>query len=72
MIKRVLNRNEVLVFSILIFQIAKAIWNGFTESMLLQGRVDDNIDTIRKRLKVFAASHYPVIDYYLKKGSYTR
>ncbi|KAL3755879.1 hypothetical protein ACJRO7_002865 [Eucalyptus globulus] len=33
-----------------------------------EGRVDDNIDTIRKRLKVFAASHYPVIDYYSKKG----
>ncbi|KAF8044278.1 hypothetical protein BT93_A2311 [Corymbia citriodora subsp. variegata] len=32
------------------------------------GRVDDNIDTIRKRLKVFAASHYPVIEYYSKKG----
>lgn len=34
----------------------------------LQGRVDDNIDTIRKRLKVFADSHHPVIEYYLKKG----
>ncbi|XP_048127677.1 UMP-CMP kinase isoform X3 [Rhodamnia argentea] len=32
------------------------------------GRVDDNIDTIRKRLKVFAASHHPVIEHYSKKG----
>lgn len=33
-----------------------------------EGRVDDNIDTIRKRLQVFKASHHPVIKYYSKKG----
>ncbi|CAM8965621.1 unnamed protein product [Rhodiola kirilowii] len=29
-----------------------------------QGRVDDNVDTIRKRFKVFSDSTLPVIDYY--------
>ncbi|XP_010555622.1 PREDICTED: probable UMP-CMP kinase 2 [Tarenaya hassleriana] len=33
-----------------------------------QGRVDDNIDTIKKRLKVFEALNLPVINYYKKKG----
>ncbi|XP_056682466.1 UMP-CMP kinase 3 isoform X2 [Spinacia oleracea] len=33
-----------------------------------QGRVDDNMDTIRKRLKVYKESTLPVIDYYAKKG----
>ncbi|OMO52656.1 Adenylate kinase [Corchorus capsularis] len=33
-----------------------------------QGRVDDNIDTIKKRLKVYAESTLPVIDYYCTKG----
>ncbi|KAL5744364.1 hypothetical protein ACOSP7_027225 [Xanthoceras sorbifolium] len=33
-----------------------------------QGRVDDNIDTIRKRLKVFEALNLPVVNYYSKRG----
>ncbi|KAK9058233.1 hypothetical protein SSX86_023073 [Deinandra increscens subsp. villosa] len=33
-----------------------------------QGRVDDNIDTIRKRFKVFVESSLPVINYYNSKG----
>ncbi|OMO85835.1 Adenylate kinase [Corchorus capsularis] len=33
-----------------------------------QGRVDDNIDTIRKRLKVFEALNLPVINYYSQRG----
>ncbi|GLT39777.1 hypothetical protein SLA2020_139500 [Shorea laevis] len=33
-----------------------------------QGRVDDNIDTIRKRLKVFEALSLPVINYYSQRG----
>ncbi|XP_021728813.1 UMP-CMP kinase 3-like isoform X2 [Chenopodium quinoa] len=33
-----------------------------------QGRVDDNMDTIRKRLKVYKESTLPVIDYFAKKG----
>ncbi|XP_027355132.1 UMP-CMP kinase isoform X2 [Abrus precatorius] len=37
-----------------------------------QGRIDDNIDTIKKRLKVFEALNLPVIDYYAKKGKLYR
>ncbi|XP_043715611.1 UMP-CMP kinase 3-like isoform X1 [Telopea speciosissima] len=33
-----------------------------------QGREDDNIDTIRKRFKVFIESSLPVIEYYESKG----
>ncbi|KAL6321833.1 hypothetical protein AAG906_035531 [Vitis piasezkii] len=33
-----------------------------------EGRVDDNIDTIKKRLEVFTALHLPVIKYYSEKG----
>ncbi|KAL2924113.1 UMP-CMP kinase 3 [Bienertia sinuspersici] len=33
-----------------------------------QGRVDDNIDTIKKRLKVYHKSTLPVIDHFAKKG----
>ncbi|KAF8380464.1 hypothetical protein HHK36_027950 [Tetracentron sinense] len=33
-----------------------------------QGRVDDNIDTIKKRLKVFESLNLPVINYYSEKG----
>lgn len=33
-----------------------------------QGRVDDNIDTMKKRLEVFNALSFPVIKYYVEKG----
>ncbi|KAG1334307.1 UMP-CMP kinase 4 [Cocos nucifera] len=33
-----------------------------------QGREDDNIDTIRKRFKVFVESSLPVVEYYNSKG----
>ncbi len=33
-----------------------------------QGRVDDNIETIRKRFKVFVESSIPVVDYYQTSG----
>ncbi|KAJ9139992.1 hypothetical protein P3X46_030680 [Hevea brasiliensis] len=33
-----------------------------------EGRVDDNIDTIKKRLKVFSSLNLPVIGYYSKRG----
>ncbi|XP_022891020.1 UMP-CMP kinase-like isoform X2 [Olea europaea var. sylvestris] len=33
-----------------------------------QGRVDDNIDTVKERLKVFKALNLPVIEYYSEKG----
>ncbi|CAG8633241.1 11196_t:CDS:2 [Paraglomus brasilianum] len=32
------------------------------------GRVDDNIETIRKRFKTFVESSYPVVQYFEKKG----
>ena len=32
------------------------------------GRVDDNMDTIKQRLKVFYDQTTPVIEYYKKKG----
>ncbi|CAM0908112.1 unnamed protein product [Alopecurus aequalis] len=33
-----------------------------------QGRVDDNIETIKKRLKVFESLNMPVVDYYSSRG----
>ncbi|CAL1405179.1 unnamed protein product [Linum trigynum] len=33
-----------------------------------QGRLDDNIDTVKKRLKVFKTLSLPVVEYYSKKG----
>jgi adenylate kinase family enzyme len=35
--------------------------------LFLQGRVDDNIETIRKRFKVFVESSLPVIEHYSSK-----
>lgn len=34
----------------------------------IKGREDDNIDTIRKRFKVYMESSLPVIEYYNSKG----
>lgn len=34
----------------------------------IKGRVDDNIETIRKRFKVFVESSLPVIEYYSSRG----
>ncbi|KAM0900886.1 hypothetical protein ACQ4PT_020353 [Festuca glaucescens] len=33
-----------------------------------QGRVDDNIETIKKRLKVFESLNMPVVNYYSSRG----
>ncbi|KAM7272963.1 hypothetical protein ACFE04_027627 [Oxalis oulophora] len=33
-----------------------------------QGRIDDNIDTIKKRLKVFKSLNLPVINHYSQRG----
>ncbi|KAI3918302.1 hypothetical protein MKX01_041622 [Papaver californicum] len=33
-----------------------------------EGRVDDNIDTLKKRLKIFESLNLPVINYYSAKG----
>lgn len=35
---------------------------------IIKGREDDNIETIRKRFKVFLESSLPVINYYDAKG----
>ncbi|XP_077245110.1 P-loop containing nucleoside triphosphate hydrolases superfamily protein isoform X2 [Tasmannia lanceolata] len=37
-----------------------------------QGRVDDNIETIKKRLQVFNRSNLPVINYYLERDKCSR
>ncbi|WJX43541.1 hypothetical protein P8452_30622 [Trifolium repens] len=37
-----------------------------------QGRIDDNIDTIKKRLKVFEALNLPVVHHYEKRGKLHR
>ena len=36
--------------------------------MIIKGREDDNIETIRKRFRVFLESSVPVISYYDAKG----
>ena len=68
MVKRVLNRNEVLIQCILSksSHYLKASTKVFVTS--LQGRLDDNIETVKKRLKIFAALNLPIVDYYKKKG----
>lgn len=35
---------------------------------MIQGREDDNIETIRKRFKVFLDSSLPVVEYYESIG----
>lgn len=35
---------------------------------VFQGRLDDNEETVRARLKTFRAVSFPVIEYYAKKG----
>uniref|UniRef100_A0A0E0A6F3 adenylate kinase n=1 Tax=Oryza glumipatula TaxID=40148 RepID=A0A0E0A6F3_9ORYZ len=50
---------EFVLFSIVL----RKKWKG-----AFWGRSDDNIETIRKRLKVFVESSLPVIEYYESKG----
>ncbi|KAH9679379.1 putative UMP-CMP kinase 2 [Citrus sinensis] len=59
MVNRVLNHNKVWL-SILLINIVK--------SLKFHGPVDYNIDTVRKRLKVFKALNLPVINYYSRQG----
>lgn len=68
MVKRVLSRNQVVVWSnsydsVFLYSSLKFDWSYST-----QGRVDDNIETIKKRLKVFAGLNLPVVKYYSEKG----
>lgn len=37
-------------------------------SSLFQGRIDDNDETVKTRLKVFKELSLPVVKYYSKKG----
>lgn len=45
----------------------KTIWAIMLPS-ICSGRVDDNAETIKKRLKTFMQSTTPVVDHYEKKG----
>ncbi|SPT16902.1 unnamed protein product [Triticum aestivum] len=67
--RRLLGRNEVSFFTyVLMFGLCILIKTTLflfpTICIILQGRVDDNIETIRKRFKVFVESSLPVIEYY--------
>lgn len=66
MVKRVLDRNQVPVC----FRMNQIIYSAVSQirCFILQGRVDDNIETIKKRLKVFEELNLPVINYYSEKG----
>lgn len=37
-------------------------------NIFIQGRIDDNIETVKKRLKMFSKHNLPVVDYYSGKG----
>jgi hypothetical protein len=65
--RRLLGRNQVslMILHLCIFLVSKSLFLIFRFS--LQGRVDDNIETIRKRFKVFVESSLPVIEYYSSK-----
>ncbi|KAK7854877.1 ump-cmp kinase [Quercus suber] len=54
--------NIVLFFDCPVEEMVKRVLNRN------QGRVDDNMDTIKKRLKVFEALNLPVVNYYAEKG----
>jgi UMP-CMP kinase len=71
--RRILNRNQVL-FALVISQrkletfVSFASFTALFSLGCLQGRDDDNIDTIRKRFEVFQESTLPVVQYYEKRG----
>lgn len=44
------------------------MYEYYSCSFLFQGRVDDNIETIRKRFKVFLESSIPVVNHYDSLG----
>lgn len=66
--RRLLSRNQVgfvFLFNYLYFLVLVVTWDFFS---IIKGREDDNIETIRKRFKVFLESSLPVINYYDAKG----
>lgn len=77
-VKRVLRRTEVLAFSFShikteIDYICCATLQLFERELrcvliLLQGHVDDNIDTVKEHLKAFRSLNLPVVNHYSNKG----
>uniref|UniRef100_A0A1I7WLQ4 Adenylate kinase n=1 Tax=Heterorhabditis bacteriophora TaxID=37862 RepID=A0A1I7WLQ4_HETBA len=48
------------------------IYQWYNFNNYFSGRADDNIDTIKKRLKTFITATTPVVDHYEKKGKLVR
>ena len=66
--RRLLGRNQVsswLISCISSLQSQNCCFQYFI--LCFQGRVDDNIETIKKRFKTFVESSLPVIEYYNSK-----
>lgn len=69
MVKRVLNRNEVRVSLSVVSRLSILVLIDFPSTFVFaQGRVDDNIETVKERLKVFRALSLPVVRHYSEKG----
>lgn len=73
--RRILNRNQVRPFWYsfsteisLCFLLQLILFNEWDNNLGFQGRDDDNIETIRKRFKVFLQSSLPVVQYYESIG----
>lgn len=66
--RRLLGRKQVSFITYALFSICIPVTFLFLICLIaLQGRVDDNIETIRKRFKVFVESSLPVIEHYNAK-----
>lgn len=66
--RRLLGRNQVCFITnplCFFFSHKKPIFQYFL--LCFQGRVDDNIETIKKRFRTFVDSSLPVIEYYTSK-----
>jgi UMP-CMP kinase len=73
MVKRVLNRNQVGTCTIIILCWVELCANIHLKcDVVLQGRVDDNIETIKKRLEVFDELNWPIVNYYTQRGKLHR
>ncbi|KVI00561.1 Adenylate kinase [Cynara cardunculus var. scolymus] len=83
MIQNMISEGKIVPSEVTIKLLEKAIVENENDKFLIDGfprneenraafesvgRVDDNIDTIRKRFKVFVESSLSVIDYYNSKG----
>ena len=65
--RRLLGRNQVsfMINQLCFLQSQNSCFQYFI--LCFQGRVDDNIETIKKRFKTFVESSLPVIEYYNSK-----